>query len=295
LLANAFNRSPIDEAKRAREALGASQTAVSRQCERSNAIGASKMDICSISNVGSQAMQRKNRNIDSCDVGHSRALCPAAPPLKVRRAGSAGNRVTSPRRRASGGRSDPRIPRTRALLHEALGSLIREKPYDRITVADILDRAKVSRSTFYIHFRHKDELLASSMRTLLLDVLSANDRVSPDVAEQRVAFSLPLLTHIHQHRRSAKARLGERGRTILHEHLRRVLSEWMVQTMERAPQTLPSGRSPIVPELLAWHIASTFVLILHWSMDDGVVRPPAEADKLFRALVMPVLQSPLRS
>ena len=62
------------------------------------------------------------------------------------------------------------IQRTLALLHEALGSLIREKPYDRISVTETLDRAKVSRSTFYIHFRDKDELLTSSMRALLLGV-----------------------------------------------------------------------------------------------------------------------------
>lgn len=37
--------------------------------------------------------------------------------------------------------------------------------FDRISVAEILDRAKVSRSTFYIQFRDKDELLTSSMRS----------------------------------------------------------------------------------------------------------------------------------
>ena len=65
----------------------------------------------------------------------------------------------------SGGKPpDRRIQRTRALLHEALGSLIPEKAYDRITIADVLNRAQVSRSTFYMHFRDKDNLLASGMR-----------------------------------------------------------------------------------------------------------------------------------
>jgi len=118
-------------------------------------------------------------------------------------------------------RTDRRIQRTRALLHEALGSLIREKPYDRISVAEILDRAGVSRSTFYVHFRDKDQLLMSSMRALLLGVPSTDGEPTCDVAERTVAFSLPLLTHIHEHRRSARAKLGERGRAILHEHPRR--------------------------------------------------------------------------
>jgi AcrR family transcriptional regulator len=186
--------------------------------------------------------------------------------------------------------TDRRIQRTRALLHEALGSLIREKEYDRISVAEILERAKVSRSTFYVHFRDKDDLLTSSMRALLLGVLSMGGKAHGDIAEKTASFSLPLLTHIHQHRRSAKARLGDRGRAILHDHLRRVLSEWIVETMEKDLERQRSGRSRIAPELLARHIASTFVLVLHWWMDQGV-GSPAEADKLFQALVMPVLRA----
>lgn len=189
--------------------------------------------------------------------------------------------------------ADRRIQRTRALLHKALGSLIREKAYDRITVADILNRASVSRSTFYIHFRNKDELLTSGMRALLLGVLSANGRATVGVGERMVTFSLPLLTHISQHRSSTRARLGERGRAILHQHLRRVLSEWIAQTIhgEGSLRSARSRRSPLVPELLAQHIASTFVLVLHWWIDHGGATTAAQADSLFRALVMPVLRS----
>lgn len=204
-----------------------------------------------------------------------------------------GTPVSSPRGRSSEGPADRRIQRTRALLHEALGSLIREKAYDRITVAEILDRAKVSRSTFYIHFRCKDDLLTSSMHAFLLNALSAEGKANPDPTERTVAFGLPLLTHIHQHRRSAKAKLGERGRSILHEHLRRVLSEWIAQTVngDGNPTLSSSRRPPLVLALLAQHIASTFVLVLHWWLDHASGMPSTEADKLFRALVMPVLQS----
>lgn len=202
--------------------------------------------------------------------------------------------ATAPKRRASGKRADRRIQRTRATLHEALGSLIREKAYDRITVAQILDRAKVSRSTFYIHFRDKDDLLASGMRALLFDALATQSRASAEPAERIVAFSLPILTHINQHRRSAKAKLGDRGRAILHAHLRSVLAEWIVQASDAGRQApvSRSRRSPVVPELLAQHIASTFVLVLHWWLDHGSGASAVEADRLFRALVMPVLRSP---
>ena len=60
-----------------------------------------------------------------------------------------------------------RILRTRRLLHEALVSLILEKGYADITVQDILDRANVGRSTFYAHFRDKEDLLLSGFDRLV--------------------------------------------------------------------------------------------------------------------------------
>ncbi|MEM6707029.1 MAG: TetR/AcrR family transcriptional regulator, partial [Acidobacteriota bacterium] len=54
---------------------------------------------------------------------------------------------------------DRRVTRTKRLLRQALMELVREKDYARITVQDILDRADVGRSTFYTHYRDKDDLL----------------------------------------------------------------------------------------------------------------------------------------
>ena len=65
------------------------------------------------------------------------------------------------------GAEDRRIQKTQNLLREALVSLIAEKPYDSIVVKEILDRANVGRSTFYMHFRDKDDLLVSGIHDML--------------------------------------------------------------------------------------------------------------------------------
>ena len=57
-----------------------------------------------------------------------------------------------------GRRTDLRIRRTRSLLGNALIALMQEKSIDKITVQEVLDRATVSRSTFYLHYRDKDDL-----------------------------------------------------------------------------------------------------------------------------------------
>src|SRR5258708_19426815 len=68
--------------------------------------------------------------------------------------------LAEPMRNAKQRRSpDLRIRRTRGRLSDALVELMQEKPVDKVTVQEVLDRAGVGRSTFYLHYRDKDDLL----------------------------------------------------------------------------------------------------------------------------------------
>jgi AcrR family transcriptional regulator len=49
---------------------------------------------------------------------------------------------------------------------EALVELVAEKGPDRVTVQDVIDRADLSRATFYAHFCGKDDLLLSGLEEL---------------------------------------------------------------------------------------------------------------------------------
>ena len=42
--------------------------------------------------------------------------------------------------------------RSRRLIHQAFLELLKEKPFEKITVTDIVNRADVNRSTFYAHY-----------------------------------------------------------------------------------------------------------------------------------------------
>lgn len=52
-----------------------------------------------------------------------------------------------------------RVRRTRELLLGTMYQLALEKHYCDITVQDLLDRSGIARSTFYAHFRDKEDLL----------------------------------------------------------------------------------------------------------------------------------------
>jgi AcrR family transcriptional regulator len=68
-------------------------------------------------------------------------------------------------------RLDPRVRRTRQLLHESLRKLLEQKRFDDITVQDITDAATLNRATFYAHYPDKFALLGELIRVSFLQLL----------------------------------------------------------------------------------------------------------------------------
>ena len=187
---------------------------------------------------------------------------------------------------------DRRVEKTRRLLHEALAALVREKAYDAISVKEILDRANVGRSTFYTHFDDKDELLASALREMLCSAPPAHTQMSgASPHEVFIGFSLPLFEHIHGHRTTSNFPMGTRGRAILHERLRKVLVDVIVERTPREFSKRRKEKTEVSAELLAQYIASTFVLVLNWWVGSRSRWSPKEAHAVFRELVMPTLNA----
>lgn len=192
--------------------------------------------------------------------------------------------------------ADRRVRRTRRLLHGALASLIHEKPIDAIGVKEILARADVGRSTFYAHFRDKAALLASAIR----DTLPGPDGAvgaPADPVERVLRFSLPLLEHVARvesqraeeaDRRARTALRRPRAHAALHTRVRPVLVEWVATELE----TLVARRaSPLrVPaDLLAAHVADTFLRVLEWWALGAERRSARELNDIFRSLAGPAV------
>jgi AcrR family transcriptional regulator len=70
---------------------------------------------------------------------------------------------------------DPRIRRTRQLLHQALEKLLKEKDFEKISVQDIADAATVNRVTFYDHFPDKFALLECVVASRFNELLAKRD------------------------------------------------------------------------------------------------------------------------
>src|SRR5688572_7301569 len=109
---------------------------------------------------------------------------------------------------------DRRSVRTRRNLGDALVALILRKGYDAITVQDIIDEADVGRSTFYMHYTGKEDLLRASFETLraaLTDAAVAQH----GPADEPLRFSLALFEHACAHKHVYRALAGGRGGLVV--------------------------------------------------------------------------------
>ena len=74
-----------------------------------------------------------------------------------------GKKTTVKAKPKSKPRMDRRARRTRDALGDALVELMQERPFKSIKVQDVLVRAEVGRSTFYTHYRDKEDLFLSDV------------------------------------------------------------------------------------------------------------------------------------
>jgi len=174
---------------------------------------------------------------------------------------------------------DRRVRRTRRLLSEALVALILERGYDRITVGDVLERADVGRSTFYSHFRDKDDLLMACFdelrQSLRADVEAFAAGTTPPDAAGPV---LVLFEHAHQNRTVYQALCGRRsGETVL-AHLHGVYAE-LLRTH------LPARvKGPMPIEVVVEFLAGSAIALFRWWLDADMPHPPRTMAGFYRRL-----------
>ena len=96
--------------------------------------------------------------------------------------------------------TDRRIERTRQAVTGAFSAMILEGcRYDRIRVADLIARAGVGRSTFYEHYRGKDDVLAETIRYPFAMLAAAVD------ADVKPSTLRDVLAHFHHNRVHGRA------------------------------------------------------------------------------------------
>jgi AcrR family transcriptional regulator len=176
---------------------------------------------------------------------------------------------------------DRRVRRTHERLGMALLELIVEKPIDQVTVQEVLDRASVGRSTFYLHFRDTDDLLLSQLEAFL-EIQSTALSVRKEKS-YRVVPVAELFAHIGQQNRFYRA-LATSGR--LNDFFD-LAQGYFARGIEQ--RLIESGRLAKVPprelNARASALAGSLLSLLRWWLDRGEIESADAMDKLFHRMV----------
>jgi AcrR family transcriptional regulator len=189
---------------------------------------------------------------------------------------------------------DRRVEKTRTLLHKALMSSILEKKYESVTVQEILDRANVGRSTFYVHYNDKDELLLSGLQNVrnLLHSAQAAATAPPGKSYERIiGFSLGMFEHVYEYRAVNRAMLGSNAEAVVRRYIHSSLVTVVDQEVRAELRKRKRANCLVSPELLTHFVVSTFVSVMTFWLNTRNPIPPAEIDTAYRHLVLPSLAS----
>ena len=187
----------------------------------------------------------------------------------------------TPERAAATRKPDARIRRTHERLGSAMVALMQEKPIEQVTVQDVLERAQVGRSTFYLHFRDKDDLLMSQLE-MFCQVMSTSLSLRKEKS-MRVVPVEEMFSHIGEQKRMYRA-LGDSGHLTDFFEL---AQGYFARGIEHRLKEL--GRVGRVPprELRARcsALAGSLLSLFRWWMERGAKEPAKEMDELFHKMV----------
>lgn len=181
---------------------------------------------------------------------------------------------------------DRRVQRTRQALHEALVDLILEKGFEKVTVQDIIDRANVGRSTFYLHYRDTEDLLLGGfdrLWTLLGNHVDERGKNNVSVWD----LSLLVFQHAQSYTSIAKAVLGKQSGRVMFGHMQRQLSALMREALQ--PHWTTNNSVPL--DLAVHHLASSLLSQLAWWVDHDVPYSAEQMNTLFQQLTRPGLEA----
>lgn len=187
-------------------------------------------------------------------------------------------------------KTDRRVQRTCELLQKALIELIHERRYDSITIQEIVDRANVGRTTFYLHYNSKDDLFIGCHEAIVsrfhfgpLYPLSREELLSPEAPPGMIAA--------YRHLEESRALLnrivqGKDGLLIL-----RRIRDWRAQTIEASLRAAFAEADSTIPfDLLVDYLAGAQTALVQRWLEKRQPFTPEELAQAFHRLQRAAIQ-----
>ena len=180
---------------------------------------------------------------------------------------------------------DKREIKTRQAIFSAMADLLADKDFESITVGDILERSKVSRSTFYSHFNKKEDVIKDLCDELFHHVLSPDLKKESghDFSGYSIFEYKHLLTHFLFHVQEDRVLIKGISSGSAGAMFRQVLRGKLEPLMEACVKSKTIYKEGIDEKLQTKLFTETFIVVLDdWIAKDCQASPIEVADIFHR-------------
>jgi AcrR family transcriptional regulator len=194
-------------------------------------------------------------------------------------------------------KTDRRVARTRHALREALLSLMEEQEYNAITVEEITSRADVGRTTFYLHYRDKEDLLLEELGDLVQELTQQIARISISQWQAEKVPQPPILMifqHVAANEKMYRLILEGEGMSQVTERLCNIIEKGAIRLSqtEGELQALLLN-SKVSMNFLASYFTGALLATTGWWLKQRASYPPEEIAALFQKVLFPGMKKVL--
>jgi AcrR family transcriptional regulator len=168
------------------------------------------------------------------------------------------------------------IQRTKSWIFDAIILLMDKKPYDKITVSDIIEKAGIARQTFYRNYGNKGDVIFEYLRNSFnSDLLKIENETKQD-KQDHIVFTFNY-GYMINHRKNIKkiVSIADIKNRIIHE-----LQEFPISLTDHYKDTLSSEDYLICRYKICYQITGTLNIFFDWFINDM----PLPAEKFISML-----------
>ena len=184
--------------------------------------------------------------------------------------------------------TDLRVRRTRKWLQEALLSLMLEKPFTRISIAEITDQAQVSRPTFYLHYRNKEEVLEDYLDSMYKNFMDDMQPYLDSIIQGKMAVKF--FEQIADQAVFLRSLIDSEVSNLVMNKLHKYCYDVIKQSLDQAPY--PSMEGTIWDYVIASIAGSVYAMSIRWLQMD-MPHTPKEMGSLTMQLTRPGIREVL--
>ena len=156
------------------------------------------------------------------------------------------------------------VQRTRSWIFQALMVLMDEKPYEKITISDITEKAGIARQTFYRNYDEKDDVVFEHISKIMrADLL--NIETNWNVKKQSEIVLVFNHNYMVKHRKELKKLMSTAG---IENRVLREVQEYPLSLIKPYKDRLTKDEYAMCRYKICYQITGALRVFLDWFLND---------------------------